>query len=150
MKNQKKEFNFSKEAVFPDGEIKSLSLDDEMFKGKKIVLYFYPWNGTPGCTLQGKIFNEHLDELGKQNIAVIGVNNGSLTSHKKFIGNLCLKFPIISDKSKTIAKLFGVNGFLSRKTVLLDEHRNVVKIFHKVDIKNQIEDIREGFNLSSY
>ena len=123
--------SFSKEAVFPDGAVKMLSLDDIAYKGKKIALYFYPWNGTPLCTKQAKVFNDHLDELKSEGIEVIGVNDGSINSHKKFIKKHSLAFPIVSDTSKDIAKLFNVNGFLSRKTVLLDENRNIIHTFEK-------------------
>jgi len=138
---------FSGQAVFPDGSIKEFALKD--YKGQKIVLYFYPMDNTPGCIKQAKIFKENIKKLQEQGIKVIGVSYDSIDSHVKFQKKYALPYPLVSDATRKheISKLYKVSGFFSseRKTFLINEQGIIFKVFDKVDIKHQIDDILERF-----
>jgi len=139
--------NFTTNALFPNGIIKNISLSD--YHGQKIILYFYPKNGTPGCTKQAKIFRDNFKKLQDNGVIVIGVSYDSLTSHKKFQQKHQLPFILVCDDTKEISKKYGSDGwfFPSRKTILIDEKGNIVKRFESVDITNQINDILKAFNM---
>ena len=143
----KQAYNFSAQALFPDGKIQQFSLNDH--KGKKIILYFYPKNGTPGCTKQAKIFRDNFKDLQDQGVVVVGVSYDSLSSHKKFQKKHQLPFILVCDEDKKISKKYDSSGWLmpSRKTILIDEKGSIVKRFDSVDIKNQIQDIKKAFKL---
>ena len=138
---------FSGQAVFPDGSIKEFDLKD--YKNQKIVLYFYPMDSTPGCTKQAKIFKDNIKKLQDQGIKVIGISYDSIDSHLKFQKKYALPYPLVSDAAKkhAISKLYKVSGFFSseRKTFLVNEKGIIFKVFDKVDIKHQIDDILESF-----
>ncbi|MFN3454996.1 MAG: peroxiredoxin [Pseudobdellovibrio sp.] len=84
----------------------SVSLKD--FAGKNIVLYFYPKDNTPGCTLEGQEFNKLLNEFKKVNAVVLGVSRDSLNSHTKFIDKCGFKFSLLSDPDEKLCKYFDV------------------------------------------
>ena len=145
--SDKKSETVSTQALFPDGSIKELKISD--YLGKKVILYFYPKNGTPGCTKQAKIFRDNFKDLQTHGIIVIGVSYDSLESHKKFQTKHKLPFILVTDNSKKLTKLYNSYGifFASRKTVLLDEKGKVIKRFESVDIPNQINDIFQAFKI---
>ncbi|HEY8515860.1 MAG TPA: peroxiredoxin [Candidatus Binatia bacterium] len=94
--------------VTADG--KTLSLDD--FRGKKpLVLYFYPRDNTPGCTKEACAFRDHAGEIQQAGAAIVGVSMDSQESHRKFIADHRLNFPLLSDRDATICKAFGVARF---------------------------------------
>ena len=80
------------------------------FLGKKVVLYFYPKDNTPGCTAQACNLSENIDNLKKNGFIVLGVSPDSEKSHLKFISKYNLSFDLIVDESKSICKLYGVWG----------------------------------------
>ena len=121
------------------------------FLGKKVVLYFYPKDNTPGCTAQACNLSENIDNLKKNGFIVLGVSPDSEKSHLKFISKYNLSFDLIVDESKSICKLYGVWGpkkFMGREydgvhrtTFLIDENGLIDKIITKVNTKNHTEQI---------
>jgi peroxiredoxin Q/BCP len=119
--------------------------------GNKTVLYFYPKDNTPGCTVQACNLNENLDYLKSKGFKVIGVSVDSIKSHDKFITKFQLKFPLISDESHDIVEAFGVwveksmygKSYMgiARTTFLIDEKGIITDIITKVDTKNHTEQI---------
>ena len=121
------------------------------FLGKKVVLYFYPKDNTPGCTAQACNLSENIDNLKNNGFIVLGVSPDSEKSHLKFISKYNLSFDLIVDESKSICKLYGVWGpkkFMGREydgvhrtTFLIDENGLIDKIITKVNTKNHTEQI---------
>ncbi len=120
-----------------------ISLKD--FKGKKVVIYFYPKDNTPGCTAQACNLRDNYDVLLKQGYVVIGVSKDSQKSHQKFIEKFELPFPLIADEDKVILNQFGVWGpkkfmgrvsdGIHRTTFVIDEKGIFSEIIEKVDTK---------------
>ncbi len=113
------------------------------FTGKKVVLYFYPKDDTPGCTAEACNLRDNWDTLLKEGFVVIGVSPDSEKSHKSFSGKFSLPFSIIADESKKILNDYGVWGekkmygksFMGviRTTFIIDEKGMIEKIITKVD-----------------
>ncbi|MBK7712825.1 MAG: thioredoxin-dependent thiol peroxidase [Bacteroidales bacterium] len=127
------------EGIDQDG--KAVKLSD--LAGKKIVLYFYPKDNTPGCTAEACNLRDNYDSLIKQGFIVIGVSPDSEKSHKGFAGKFSLPFPLIADTSKKIMNDYGVWGEkkmygrsymgVIRTTFIIDEKGIIEKIIEKVD-----------------
>lgn len=96
------------ELLGTDQDGKEIKLSD--YKGKKIVLYFYPKDSTPGCTSQACSLRDNYELMQKRGYAVIGVSVQDEKSHKKFIEKYNLPFPLIADVDKTLNETFGVYG----------------------------------------
>lgn len=114
------------------------------FRGKKVVLYFYVKDQTPGCTMQSIDLNKGLERLKELNVVVIGVSTDDLDSHREFSNKYKLNFPLIADEDKEISKLYGVlgeNGRAKRVTFLIDENGIIKHIFTKVNVKEHTEAI---------
>ena len=119
---------------------KTVSLSD--FLGKKVVLYFYPRDNTPGCTRQACAFAGLYNEFRKKRVEVIGISKDSVASHEKFAEKYELPFILLSDPEKTAIEAYGVwqekkqYGKVSmgvvRTTFLIDENGMIVKIMPKV------------------
>jgi peroxiredoxin Q/BCP len=90
----------------PDQSGKVVSLTD--FKGKKVVLYFYPKDDTPGCTTEACSFRDEHSAFLKKGAVVLGVSPDSAKSHTKFIEKFSLPFPLLADEDKAIANAYGV------------------------------------------
>lgn len=128
---------------------KDISLND--FKGKKVVLYFYPKDNTPGCTAEACNLKENYDEFLKKGFDVIGVSADSEKSHQNFISKYSLPFHLISDPQKEVIKKYGAWGEkkmygkayegIIRKTFIIDENGNIEKIFEKVKTKDHTNQI---------
>jgi peroxiredoxin Q/BCP len=117
-----------------DGKMHSL----KEFYGKNLVLYFYPKDDTPGCTMEAKSFNEYLDRI-KEHAAVVGVSKDNFDSHCKFSDKYGLRFLLLSDpESKTIKAYdsYGSRGIFGmgtlRRTFIIGKSGKVLKIFPKV------------------
>lgn len=106
----------------------------EVGKGKWIILYFYPKDDTPGCTIQAQKFSELIEEFEKLNSIVIGVSKDNPERHKKFCQKYNLKIKLVTDKEGKLASLFDVKGkiFFSRDTVIINPIGKIVKIWRKV------------------
>ena len=118
---------------------------------KNIILYFYPKDDTPGCTLESKDFNRLNNILNKNNTIVFGVSKDSIRSHLKFKKKYKLKFDLLSDQSLRVIKKYGVWGkknFLGksymgiiRTTFLIDKKRIIKKIWRNVRVKNHATEV---------
>ena len=121
------------------------------FLGKKVVLYFYPKDNTPGCTAQACNLSENIDNLKKNGYVVLGVSPDSEKSHLKFISKYNLSFDLIVDESKSICKLYGVWGpkkFMGREfdgilrsSFLIDENGVIENVWNKVKTKTHGDDV---------
>ena len=142
---------FTGQAVFPDGSIKDFDLRDYIGKFN-IVLYFYPFDNTPQCSLQAQSFKDSIVKLKQAGIMVIGVSCDAPQSHKRFQKKLGLPYPLVSDEriKRTISKMYGTLGLFhsKRRTFLISKKGIVIKVFDEVDIATQIEDILKGFKES--
>jgi len=128
---------------------KEVSLSD--FEGKKVVLYFYPKDDTPGCTAQACNLKDNYSLLTKKGFVVLGVSVDSEKSHKKFEEKYELPFTLVADTDKKIVEAYGVWGekkFMgktymgtNRVTFLIDEHEVIKKIISKPDTKNHTEEV---------
>lgn len=115
------------------------------YKGKKVILYFYPKDNTPGCTAQACNLKDNYSSFLKKGIQVIGVSIDSVASHKKFETKYDLPFPLVSDENKTIVHEYGVWGpkkFMGREfdgthrtTFLIDEKGKIEQIIEKPNTK---------------
>ena len=132
---------------------KSISLAD--FKGKKVVLYFYPKDDTPGCTAQSCNLRDNYNELIEKGFAVIGISTDSVKSHKKFEQKFDLPFPLVADEDKKIVELYGVYGEKTmmgntymgthRTTFLIDETGQIKKIIKKPDNNNHTAQVLKAW-----
>lgn len=124
------------------------------YKGKKVALYFYPKDNTPGCTAQACNLRDNFLLLKKNGIEVIGISPDDTKSHKKFEAKYQLPFPLIADTSHEIINKYGVWGEknlfgvkymgLMRTTFLIDEKGIIQKIFLKPKVKLHAEEIIES------
>ncbi|WP_319417436.1 thioredoxin-dependent thiol peroxidase [Marispirochaeta aestuarii] len=123
-----------------DSEGKDVSLSD--FSGKKVVVYFYPKDNTPGCTREACSFRDNYDAILERGAVVLGISADSVKSHGNFKKKYDLPFILLSDPDKTVLKRFGAWGEkkmygksyegILRSTFILDENRKVLKVFPKV------------------
>lgn len=121
------------------------------FKGKKLVLYFYPKDNTPGCTATACNLRDNYKELVKRDYAVVGVSQDSGKSHQKFIEKQSLPFPLIADEDHAVHNLFGVWGEKSmygktymgtlRTTFVIDEDGVIEQVITKVKTKDHTAQI---------
>ena len=117
------------------------------YKGKKIVLYFYPKDNTSGCTTEACNLRDHYEELQQAGYAVIGASVDGETSHQKFIEKHALPFPLIADTDKKLVEQFGVWGEKSmygrkymgtfRTTFIIDEEGFIERIITSKEIKTK-------------
>ncbi len=131
-----------------------LITDVEALKGKKLILYFYPKDNTPGCTNEALNLKENYEKLKKDGFEVIGVSPDSEASHKKFSEKFDLPFKLVPDTEKEILMNFGVWGEkkmygrtymgVHRTTFIIDENGIILKIFPKVKTKEHYEQIMKA------
>nr|WP_308535703.1 thioredoxin-dependent thiol peroxidase [uncultured Prevotella sp.] len=131
------------EVLGKDQDGKEVELSD--FKGKKLVLYFYPKDSTPGCTAEACNLRDNYELMLKRGYAVVGVSVQDEKSHKKFIEKYDLPFPLIADVEKTLNETFGVYGEKKmygrtymgtfRTTFIIDETGVIEDVFTPKQIK---------------
>ncbi len=131
------------------GDNEYISLSD--FKGKKVALYFYPKDNTPGCTAQACNLRDHYDDLLNSNVQVIGISKDPIKSHNKFKDKFDLPFPLISDEDLSIHEIFGTwvkksmygREYMgtARQTFIIDEDGNLEEIIEKVKTKDHTAQI---------
>jgi len=136
-----------------DQDGRSVRLSD--YLGKKVVLYFYPKDNTPGCTAEACNLRDNYQSFLEKGFAVIGVSIDSEKSHKGFASKYSLPFPLIADTSKKIVSDYGVYGekklygksFMGiiRTTYVIDEKGIIEKIIRQVDTRNHTEQIFKLF-----
>src|SRR5205807_3235349 len=106
------------------------------YKGKKVVLYFYPKDDTPGCTVEACGLRDEYQKIREQGAEVLGVSVDSTASHQKFTEKYHLPFPLLADTDKGVSKAYGVLNEKSntsrRVTFLIDEHGKILKTFQTV------------------
>lgn len=137
----------------------SFSLEDqngsthtlEQYKGKKVLLYFYPKDDTPGCTTEACSFRDNYKTLSDTGLVVLGVSKDSVKSHKKFADKYDLQFPLLSDTEGTVCEAYGVWGKkkfmgreymgIMRQSFLIDEKGNLAKIYETVVPKEHAEEV---------
>src|SRR5215469_1628045 len=121
------------------------------FKGKKVVLYFYPKDDTPGCTKEACNFRDGFAEIKSRGAVVLGVSADSVDSHKKFKNKFELNFPLLADPDKKMIESYGVwkeKSMYGRKymgiertTFVIDPHGKIKKIFPKVKVEGHAEEV---------
>ena len=133
----------------PDFTLTSTNNTDYSLKkslGKYVVIYFYPKDDTPGCTIEANDFNKLLPQFKKLNCEVFGISKDNLKSHDKFKEKYQLKFDLLSDEELTVLKKFKVWGkkkFMGREfmgilrtTFLIDKKGKILKIWENVKVKD--------------
>lgn len=130
------------ELLNQDGEL--IRLSD--YKGKKVILYFYPKDNTPGCSAQACGFSELYPQFIEKDAVVLGISKDSVKSHKRFRDKFNLSFNILSDEELNVIKAYGVwqekNMYgkkvmgIVRTTFLINEEGIIVKVFNKVKAKD--------------
>ncbi len=135
------------EGTDQDGNI--IRLND--FAGRRLVLYFYPKDSTPGCTAEACDLRDNYERFLSQGYAVVGVSKDSAASHRKFIEKYSLPFPLISDPDTVILQAYEAWGEKKnygkvsmgtlRKTYIIDEQGTITDIISKVDTKNHTAQI---------
>ncbi len=121
---------------------KTVRLSD--FRGMPVVLYFYPKDNTPGCTVEAKNFRDNIDIFNSK-AKVIGVSVDSQESHMKFHEKLNLNFDLLSDKNKDIVKKYGVLGVATAKrvTYIIDKDGKIAYVFEKVKPDGHAKEVYE-------
>ena len=128
-------------------------VDLKSIKSNFVVLYFYPKDDTPGCTIETNDFNKMLNKFKKLNCEVYGVSKDNMKSHEKFKKKYKIKFDLLSDEEKKMIKSYKVWGkkkfmgkeFMGiiRSTFLLDKKRNIVKVWKSVKVKDHAKEVLE-------
>lgn len=123
------------------------------YQGKKVVLYFYPKDNTPGCSKQACGFNELNDEFKAHNVVVLGVSKDSVASHERFAGKYNLNFPILSDENIEVCNLYDVykekknygKTYMGvvRTTYIIDEAGIIISAKEKVNTTTNPQDSLE-------
>ena len=130
-------------------ENKHLSLDD--FKGKYLVIYFYPKDKTSGCTIESQSFRDYAKKFKAKDCSIIGVSRDSIKSHKSFQEKESLNFPLISDPDENMCNAYGVMKEKSmygrkymgieRSTFLIDPDGIIIKEWRGVKVPGHVEDV---------
>ncbi|MFO8038194.1 MAG: peroxiredoxin [Sodalinema sp.] len=113
------------------------------FKGKTVVLYFYPKDDTPGCTKEAQGFRDAYAELEGKDMVVLGVSMDDEASHKQFTEKYGLPFQLVADADGTVTRAYDVEGggYSKRVTYIIDGEGKIIQVFDKVDTTNHAKDI---------
>lgn len=138
--------------TLPSDGGESVSLDD--FRGRKVVLYFYPKDDTPGCTKEACQFQERAPRFDELDTVVLGVSPDSVESHRKFREKYDLEFPLLADVDHEVAEAYGVwkeksmfgNTFwgVERTTFLIDEEGRIERVWRRVQADGHAEEVAEA------
>lgn len=133
----------------PNDQGDTTSLQD--YRGKKVILYFYPKDNTSGCTMEAQAFRDHLADFQKLGYTVIGVSRDSIKKHCNFRDKNELNFPLLSDADETVCNLYGVMKEKSmygkkymgieRSTFIIDENGILVKEYRHVKAASHVGDL---------
>lgn len=128
---------------------KTVRLGD--YSGKKVVLYFYPKDNTPGCTQEGQAFRDNIDRFEQLNAVILGVSRDSVKVHEGFKCKQAFPFDLLSDQDESLCTLFDVikmkNMYgkqvrgIERSTFLIDENGVLIKEWRKVQVKTHVADV---------
>jgi peroxiredoxin Q/BCP len=140
--------------ILYDQDNRQHSLTD--YLGKLILLYFYPKDDTPGCTIEACSFRDSYLLLKKMNIIVLGVSADLSTMHKKFSKKYKLPFPLLADVKREVIQLYGAGGiknifvkkvqFIKRESFLINPLGNIVKHYKKVNPKTHVSEVINDVN----
>ena len=124
-------------------------------KGKKFVIYFYPKDFTPGCTVEADEFSRDYKKFQKAGIEIIGISKDDVESHKKFCEKMKIPYTLLADTKTEVSKLFGVWGKknfmgkeymgIKRSTFLVNEDGKIFKVFEKVKPKGHSKEVLEAY-----
>jgi len=124
-------------------------------KGKKFVIYFYPKDFTPGCTVEADEFSRDYKKFQKAGIEIIGISKDDVESHKKFCKKMKIPYILLADTKTEVSKLFGVWGKknfmgkeymgIKRSTFLVNEDGKIFKVFEKVKPKGHSKEVLEAY-----
>ncbi len=138
-----------------DGTMRSLA----EYAGKKVLLYFYPKDDTPGCTTEACNFRDGYEEFEKLGLVIVGISKDSVKSHKKFAEKFNLPFPLLSDATGEVVARYeswGKKKFMGREymgifrnSFLIDEKGVIVKIYKEVKAKEHADEVKEQFESRS-
>ena len=147
-----KEGNKAPAFTLPGDDGQKHKLSD--YQGKKVVLYFYPKDSTPGCTTEACDFRDNMAKLKRKGVVVFGVSKDSLASHEKFRAKHDLNFTLLSDEDTKVHQKYGAWGeknmygkkFMGciRSTFLIDENGKLAKAWNKVRVKGHVDDVLEA------
>ena len=140
--------NFSAHAT--DGSV--IKLSD--YRGKKLVMYFYPMDDTPGCTAQACSLRDANHDIAAKGAEILGVSTQDSASHQKFSAKYKLNFPLLADTDRAIGRAYGtiasggllsaakaIMGMADRVTFIVDENGNIAHIIDSVDTKNHADEV---------
>ncbi len=141
--------DFCLKGIDEKGQEREFCLKD--FRGKKVILYFYPKDNTPGCTTEACDFRDSLGVLSEKGYIVIGISPDSIKSHKNFKEKHGLNFILLSDPDKKVAEAFGAYGEkkmygkttkgIIRSTFIIDEEGKVIKAWRNVKAKGHVAQV---------
>jgi peroxiredoxin Q/BCP len=126
----------------------------KQFKGKNLVIYFYPKDSTPGCTVEGQNFRDHYASYTKHNTEILGVSRDGVKAHENFKAKQSFPFELLSDKEELLCQAFDVikekNMYgkkvmgIERSTFLFDTRGVLVKEWRKVKVKGHVDEVLEA------
>jgi thioredoxin-dependent peroxiredoxin len=135
--------------TLPDAAGNAVALSD--FRGRKVVLYFYPKDDTPGCTTEACGFRDANDRIASRNALVVGVSPDPAESHRRFVERLGLPFLLLSDPDHAVAEAYGAWGEkmlrgkatvgILRSTFIIDEQGRIARVFRKVTPDGHAEEV---------
>lgn len=147
-----KEGNKAPDFTLQNDNDETVSLKD--FKGKNVVLYFYPKDNTPGCTNEASGFRDEIKSFEEKECVILGVSKDSVASHKKFKDKLELPFSLLSDEEGEICESYGVwqektmcgktKMGIVRTTFIIDTKGKIKKIFPNVKVKGHIQEVLDA------
>jgi peroxiredoxin Q/BCP len=136
----------------PDDQGRPVTLSD--FRGRPVVLFFYPKDDTSGCTTEACSFRDNLPRFDKLDAVILGIRPDSVKSHKKFKEKFDLPYPLVADEDKTIVNAYGVWAEKSmygrkymgvnRTTFIVDRDGKIARIFEKVKPENHAVEVAEA------
>ena len=128
----------------------------DSLKGQKVVIFFYPKDDTPGCTIEACEFRDRSDEISAKGTKILGISPDNLESHDKFINKFDLNFELLADEDNTVATSYGAWGEknmygkvtigMKRMTFLVDEKGNIEKIWGKVKPEGHAQQIIDAIS----
>jgi len=144
-----KEGDKAPDFILKNEQNQDINLND--FKGKKVVLYFYPKDNTPGCTKEACSFRDAYDDILEAGAVVIGISKDNTSSHEKFKNKHNLPFYLLSDLDNSVIEAYGAwqekkmygKTFMGivRSTFIIDENGIIIKIYPKVKIGTHVEEV---------
>lgn len=149
--------DFAPDFEFTDQNGTSHRLSD--YRGKKVVLYFYPKDNTPGCTKEACSFRDSFEDYKKHGIVVLGVSKDSEASHTRFIEKFSLPFTLLADTQTAVCQAYGVWGLkksmgreyygINRMTFVIDEEGKILKIYEKVKPEDHAKEILRDIGIEA-